>query len=62
VSTTTKFTRMFIVSAELTKISLNSYITIKISYTGQLRLIAARHPQADMYTSLMLRAFSRVRV
>ena len=31
---------MSIVSAELTKISVNSYITMKISFTNQLRLIA----------------------
>jgi UDPglucose 6-dehydrogenase len=41
--------RMSIVSAELTKISLNSYITMKISFTNQLRLIAERHPQADIH-------------
>src|ERR1017187_9503172 len=44
--------RMSIVSAELTKISVNSYITMKISFTNQLRLIAARHPQADIHTIL----------
>jgi len=40
--------RMSIISAELTKISLNSYITTKISFTNQLRLIAERFPQADI--------------
>src|SRR5215470_7449307 len=44
--------RMSIVSAELTKISLNSYITMKISFTNQLRLIAARHPNADIHAIL----------
>src|SRR6202140_4017034 len=39
-----RIARMSIVSAELTKISLNSYITMKISFTNQWRLIAARHP------------------
>ena len=43
---------MSIVSAELTKISLNSYITMKISFTNQLRLIAARHPHADIHAIL----------
>ena len=45
-------TRMSIVSAELTKISLNSYITMKISFTNQLRMIAARHPHADIHAIL----------
>jgi UDPglucose 6-dehydrogenase len=44
--------RMSIVSAELTKISLNSYVTMKISFTNQLRLIAARHPRADIHAIL----------
>ena len=43
---------MSIISAELTKISLNSYITMKISFTNQLRLIAARHPNADIHAIL----------
>jgi UDPglucose 6-dehydrogenase len=43
-----KIFRMSIVSAELAKISLNSYITMKISYTNQLRLIAEKHPGADI--------------
>jgi UDPglucose 6-dehydrogenase len=47
-----RIARMSIVSAELTKISVNSYITMKISFTNQLRLIAARHPQADIHTIL----------
>ncbi|MCA6114377.1 UDP-glucose/GDP-mannose dehydrogenase family protein [Bradyrhizobium sp. WSM 1738] len=47
-----RIARMSIVSAELTKISLNSYITMKISFTNQLRLIAARHPQADIHAIL----------
>jgi UDPglucose 6-dehydrogenase len=40
--------RMSIISAELTKISLNSYITMKISFTNQLRMIAAQFPQANI--------------
>jgi UDPglucose 6-dehydrogenase len=44
--------RMSIISAELTKISLNSYITMKISFTNQLRLIAARHAKADIHAIL----------
>ena len=44
--------RMSIISAELTKISLNSYITMKISFTNQLRLIAARHQKADIHAIL----------
>jgi UDPglucose 6-dehydrogenase len=44
--------RMSIISAELTKISVNSYITMKISFTNQLRLIAARHPRADIHVIL----------
>ena len=47
-----RIARMSIISAELTKISLNSYITMKISFTNQLRLIAARHPKADIHTIL----------
>lgn len=49
---TPRIARMSIVSAELTKISLNSYITMKISFTNQLRLIAARHPKADIHAIL----------
>jgi UDPglucose 6-dehydrogenase len=40
--------RMSIISAELTKISLNSYITMKISFTNQLRMIAEQFPAADI--------------
>ena len=47
-----RIARMSIISAELTKISLNSYITMKISFTNQLRLIAARHPGADIHDIL----------
>ncbi len=44
--------RMSIISAELTKISVNSYITMKISFTNQLRLIADRFPKADIHAVL----------
>jgi UDPglucose 6-dehydrogenase len=44
--------RMSIASAELTKISVNSYITMKISFTNQLRLIAERFPKADIHAIL----------
>jgi UDPglucose 6-dehydrogenase len=44
--------RMSIISAELTKISLNSYITMKISFTNQLRLIAEQFPKADIHMIL----------
>ncbi|MBV8922107.1 nucleotide sugar dehydrogenase [Bradyrhizobium sp.] len=47
-----RIARMSIVSAELAKISLNSYITMKISFTNQLRMIAARHSKADIHAIL----------
>jgi UDPglucose 6-dehydrogenase len=40
------------VSAELTKISVNSYITMKISFTNQLRMIAEQFPKADIHEIL----------
>jgi len=43
-----RIVRMSIVSAELTKISVNSYITMKISFTNQLRMIAEQFPKADI--------------
>jgi UDPglucose 6-dehydrogenase len=43
---------MSIISAELTKISVNSYITMKISFTNQLRMIADRLPGADIHAML----------
>jgi UDPglucose 6-dehydrogenase len=36
----------------LTKISVNSYITMKISFTNQLRMIAEKFPKADINTIL----------
>jgi UDPglucose 6-dehydrogenase len=47
-----RIARMSIISAELTKISVNSYITMKISFTNQLRLIAEKLPKADIHTIL----------
>jgi len=47
-----QISRMSLVSAELAKISLNSYITMKISFTNQLRMIAERFPKADIHTVL----------
>jgi UDPglucose 6-dehydrogenase len=44
-----RIARMSIISAELTKISVNSYITLKISFTNQLRLIAEQFPRADIH-------------
>ena len=41
-----------IISAELTKISVNSFITMKISFTNQLRMIAERFPKADIHAVL----------
>lgn len=39
---------MSVISAELTKISLNSYITMKISFTNQVRVIAEQFPNANI--------------
>lgn len=47
-----KLARMSIISAELTKISVNSYITLKISFTNQLRLIAGQFPKANIHSIL----------
>jgi len=47
-----KVARMSIISAELTKIALNSYITMKISFTKQLRMIAEQFPKADIHAML----------
>jgi UDPglucose 6-dehydrogenase len=44
--------RMGLTSAELTKISVNSYITMKISFTNQLRLVAERLPDTDIHAVL----------
>ena len=47
-----RIARMSIISAELTKISVNSYITMKISFTNQLRMIAEQFPKANIHTIL----------
>jgi UDPglucose 6-dehydrogenase len=47
-----RIARMSIASAELTKISVNSYITMKISFTNQLRMIAEKLPNADIHEIL----------
>jgi UDPglucose 6-dehydrogenase len=44
--------RMSITSAELAKISLNSYITTKISFTNQLRVIAEQYADTDIHAIL----------
>src|SRR5260370_7677152 len=43
---------MSIISAELAKISVNSYITMKISFTNQLRMIAEQFRNADIHSIL----------
>jgi UDPglucose 6-dehydrogenase len=47
-----RIARMSLTSAELTKISVNSYVTMKISFTNQLRLIAEKFPDADIHDML----------
>ncbi len=47
-----RIARMSIISAELTKISVNSYITMKISFTNQLGMIAEKFPKADINVML----------
>src|SRR5437763_2369241 len=47
-----RIARMSIISAELTKISVNSYITMKSSFTNQLRMIAEQFPKANINTIL----------
>jgi UDPglucose 6-dehydrogenase len=47
-----RIARMSVISAELTKISVNSFVTMKISFTNQLRLIAERFPKADIHAVL----------
>jgi UDPglucose 6-dehydrogenase len=45
-------TRMSVTSAELAKISVNSYITTKISFTNQLRMIAEAYEDTDIHAIL----------
>jgi UDPglucose 6-dehydrogenase len=47
-----RIARMSITSAELTKISVNSYITTKISFTNQLRMIAEQYADTDIHAIL----------
>jgi UDPglucose 6-dehydrogenase len=47
-----RIARMSVISGELTKISVNSFITMKISFTNQLRTIAERLPKADIHAVL----------
>src|SRR2546421_6588187 len=47
-----RIARMSIISAELTKISVNSYVTMKISFTNQLRMIAEQFPKANIHAIL----------
>ena len=47
-----KIARMSITSAELTKISVNSYITAKISFTNQLRMIAEQYTDTNIHAIL----------
>jgi UDPglucose 6-dehydrogenase len=44
--------RMPITSAELTKISVNSYITMKISFTNQLRMISEQYADTNIHAIL----------
>lgn len=47
-----RIARMSLTSAELTKISVNSFVTMKISFTNQLRLIAEQFPDANVHDML----------
>ena len=47
-----KIARMSITSAELTKISVNSYVTTKISFTNQLRIIAEQYEDTNIHLIL----------
>ena len=47
-----RIARMSIISAELTKISVNSFITMKISFTNQLRMVASQFANADIHSIL----------
>lgn len=44
--------RMSIASAELAKIAVNSFVTMKISFTNQLRMMAERIPGAEIHAIL----------
>lgn len=47
-----RIARMSVTSAELTKISVNSFITAKISFTNQLRMVAERYEDTDIHAIL----------
>lgn len=47
-----KIARMSLTSAELTKISVNSYVTAKISFTNQLRMVAEQFADTDIHQIL----------
>jgi UDPglucose 6-dehydrogenase len=47
-----RIARMSLTSAELTKISVNSFVTMKISFTNQLRLMAGKFPEANIHDIL----------
>lgn len=47
-----RIARMSVTSAELTKISVNSYVTAKISFTNQLRMIAEQFADTDIHAIL----------
>src|SRR5437870_11792169 len=47
-----RIARMSISSAELAKLSVNSYITMKISFTNQLRMISDQFPKANIHAIL----------
>ncbi len=47
-----RIARMSVTSAELTKISVNSYITAKISFTNQLRMIAEHYEDTNIHEIL----------
>jgi UDPglucose 6-dehydrogenase len=47
-----RIARMSLTSAELAKISVNSFVTMKISFTNQLRLIAEKFPDANIHDIL----------
>lgn len=49
---TPRIARMSITSAELTKISVNSYVTAKISFTNQLRMIAEQFEDTNIHQIL----------
>src|SRR5262249_54994579 len=47
-----KIARMSLTSAELAKISVNSYVTMKISFTNQLRIVAEQFQDTNIHAIL----------